>query len=219
MAPPTIDQVLQHFSTAHSLHIRPTFLSGLLASLNTQRQVPAGPALFATLKFRVLASDITESLQPHANLCFPVTATSADVQAATLPGPVAVQVVGLEDMGTSRIQQIERIEMGERGEIVKGREVIRVVPTQDESGEGAGGSGGAGGAGGTEGRRAGQPTGKEGPYKVLVEDAGGRRVYGIELKSVPGIKSDMPMGTKVFPSLSLYRWKRGGLGRTFHTDS
>lgn len=87
----------------------------------------------------------------------------------------------------SRIEQIERIEMVERGEVQRGREVIRVVP----EGDGV------------------QPVtqGKTGPCRVLLEDAGGRRVYGIELKPVEGIKSDMAIGAKVgFSGLMWWVW-------------
>lgn len=184
---PPIDTILRNFSTNYSLHIRPTYLQTLLSSLSSQRQIPTGPALFGWLKFRILSSDITESLQPHANLCFPVNITDGDVQSTVLPGPVAVQVTGIEDMGTSKINQIDRIEMSERGEIMKGKEVIRLVPEEE---------GGDGGEGGFVGRPP-VVAAKTGPHKLLVEDAGGRGVYGIELHDVQGIQVDMPMGTKV----------------------
>jgi RecQ-mediated genome instability protein 1 len=99
-----------------------------------------------------------------------------------------VQVVGIEDIGISKINQIDRIEMGERGEFMKGKEVIRLVPEEegDEGGEG--------------GPVAGRPkvvVAGTGPHKLLMEDAGGRGVYGIELQSVQGIQVDMPMGAKM----------------------
>lgn len=89
-----------------------------------------------------------------------------------------MQVVAVEDVGVSRVEQIDRIEMGERGEVQRGREVVRVVLEEGvEGGEGT--------------QR------KTGPCKVLLEDAGGRRVYGVELKAVEGIKGDMAIGAKV----------------------
>lgn len=182
---PSIDTLLSHFTSSLRLHPRPTWLSHTLSS---QRQLPTGPALFASLKFRILASNITESLQPHANLCFPATTHNADAISVTLPGPIAVQVMAVEDVGVSRVEQIDKIEMAERGEIQRGREVIRVVPEGDGVGTQAGGGGVAGQA---------EQKVKTGPCKVLLEDAGGRRVYGIELKPVEGIKSDMAIGAKV----------------------
>jgi len=96
-------------------------------------------------------------------------------------------------MGTSKINQIDRIEMGERGEFMKGKEVIRLVPEEE---------GGDGGEGGPVGRSM-VVTAKTGPHKLLMEDAGGRGVYGIELHDVQGIQVDMPMGTKVLAIKSL----------------
>ncbi|KAL0631931.1 hypothetical protein Q9L58_009185 [Maublancomyces gigas] len=181
---PSIDTLLSHFTSSLHLHPRPTWLTQTLSS---QRQLPTGPALLASLKFRILASDITESLQPHANLCFPPTTHDGDVISVTLPGPIAVQVVAVEDVGVSRVEQIDKIEMAERGEIQRGREVIRVVPEIDgvETQVEGGGVG------------QGEQKVKTGPCKVLLEDAGGRRVYGIELKPVEGIKSDMAIGAKL----------------------
>lgn len=184
---PSIDTLLSHFTSSLHLHPRPTWLTQTLSS---QRQLPTGPALLASLKFRILASDITESLQPHANLCFPPATHDGDVISVTLPGPIAVQVVAVEDVGVSRVEQIDKIEMAERGEIQRGREVIRVVPELDGVGTQVEGGGGAGVGHGEQ-------KVKTGPCKVLLEDAGGRRVYGIELKPVEGIKSDMAIGAKV----------------------
>lgn len=183
---PSIDTLLSHFTSTLRLHPRPTWLS---QSLSSQRQLPAGPALLASLKFRILASDITESLQPHANLCFPLSAHDSDAKSVTLPGPIAVQVVAVEDVGVSRVEQIDRIEMAERGEIQRGREVIRVVPEGD-------------GVGTQAGAVQGEQKVKTGPCKVLLEDAGGRRVYGIELKAVEGVRSDMAIGAKVCSSFA-----------------
>ncbi|PWW79034.1 hypothetical protein C7212DRAFT_356240 [Tuber magnatum] len=77
--------------------------------------------------------------------------------------------------------------MTERGEFMKGKEVIRLVP-EEEGDEGA--------VGGTIGRPK-VITAKTGPHKLLMEDAGGRGVYGIELRDIQGIQVDMPMGTKM----------------------
>ena len=105
-----------------------------------------------------------------------------------------MQVTGIEDIGTSKINQIDRIEMSERGEIMKGKEVIRLAPEEE---------GGDGGEGGFVGRPP-VVAAKAGPHKLLMEDAGGRGVYGIELHDVQGIQIDMPMGTKVLVIKFLY---------------
>ncbi|KAL7271144.1 hypothetical protein RUND412_006126 [Rhizina undulata] len=181
---PNIDQLLAQFSSTLSLHVRPTWLSANLEALQNQaRQVAAGPALFASLKFRILASDFTKSLQPHANLCFPVDIH--DQHNTTMIGPIAVQVVDIQDMGTSKLDQLDKIEMVERGEMTKGKEVIRIVATEDVEGESE-----------TQRPRQ-QKEAKSGPHKVLVEDASGRSAYGIELKPLEGIKIGMSMGAKL----------------------
>ena len=94
-------------------------------------------------------------------------------------GPVVVQVLDVEDMSKSRWEQIEAIEALERGEGTKGREIIRVVPTED------------GDDPNTRIIKSG------GPHKLLLQDARGVRVYGIELRNVEGIGLGMNIGSKV----------------------
>ena len=90
-----------------------------------------------------------------------------------------MQVLAVEDMSKSRWEQIEAIEALERGEGTKGREIIRVAAAEDEGGaEAAVQTGG-------------------GPHKLLLQDAAGRRVYGIELKGLEGVGLGMSIGCKV----------------------
>ena len=90
-----------------------------------------------------------------------------------------VQVLGIDDMSKSRWEQIEAIEALERGEGTKGREIIRVVPTEDETNVNTGVQRGGG------------------PHKLLLQDAQGLRVYGIEMKGVGGIGIGMNIGCKL----------------------
>ena len=96
-----------------------------------------------------------------------------------LSGPIAVQVLAVEDMSKSRWEQIEAIEALERGEGTKGREIIRVATAEDDDSSGAGVQRGGG------------------PHKLLLQDAAGRRVYGIELKGLDGVGLGMSIGCKV----------------------
>lgn len=100
---------------------------------------------------------------------------------------VVVQILGVEDMGKSRWEQLEAIEAQERGEMTKGREVIRTIAA-DDNGENASGrgtlAGGSGGAG-------------SGPHKLVLQDWKGQRVFGIELRRVAGVRLGMDIGTKV----------------------
>ncbi len=80
-------------------------------------------------------------------------------------------------MGKSRWEQVEAIEAMERGEGTKGREVIRVVPREDGGSQEPAVTGG-------------------GPHKLLMQDAKGTRVYGIELREVQGVGLGMSIGSK-----------------------
>ncbi len=90
-----------------------------------------------------------------------------------------MQVLAVEDMSKSRWEQIEAIEALERGEGTKGREIIRVAAP--EEGDDAGGDVQKGG----------------GPHKLLLQDATGRRAYGIELKALEGVGLGMSIGCKL----------------------
>lgn len=97
-----------------------------------------------------------------------------------------MQVLEIEDVGSSKLSQVEAIEAAERGETMKGREVIRVVPGETD-GVGDAGDVGSAGAGG----------GGNGPYKLLLQDAKGVRVYAFEMESVEGVDASMAIGAKL----------------------
>lgn len=91
-----------------------------------------------------------------------------------------MQVLAVEDMSKSRWEQIEAIEALERGEGTKGREIIRVVATEDGDDDADGNLQKGGG-----------------PHKLLLQDAAGKRVYGIELKGLEGVGLGMSIGCKM----------------------
>ena len=82
-------------------------------------------------------------------------------------------------MSKSRWEQVEAIEALERGEGTKGREIIRVAATEEDDGTGFGVQKGGG------------------PHKLLLQDADGRRLYGIELKGLEGVGLGMSIGCKM----------------------
>lgn len=85
-------------------------------------------------------------------------------------------------MSKSRWEQIEAIEALERGEGTKGREIIRVAPAEEnEENQGNDDSSNRGG----------------GPHKILLQDAKGAKIFGIELKSVEGVGLGMSIGAKL----------------------
>jgi len=171
--------------TAHlvskSLPPTPSWLTTFLSS--TRPNTPL-PALKQTALFRLLASDITTSVQASASSVFPADVHNAQVVERRLPGPIPAQVLDVEDVGSSRWSQVEKMEALERGEMTKGREVVRLVPGETE--DGAAGDAQEVGA-----------SASAGPHKVVLQDARGARVYGIEVIGVEGLGVGMNIGCKV----------------------
>jgi RecQ-mediated genome instability protein 1 len=162
----------------------PHFLTTILSSQRTQ---PPLPALIATAKHRLLSSDISisPSVLASTTASFPANISSPQVREQKLPASIPVQVLGVEDLSKSRWEQLEAIEAQERGEMTKGREIIRVVETED----------------GDEARPARAPptgaSGSGGPHRLVLQDVRGQTVYGLELKAVKGVGMGMSIGTKM----------------------
>ena len=139
-------------------------------------------ALQKTALFRMLASDITQSVNATGPASFfPAGASSPDVREKKLPGPIAVQILDIEDIGRSRWSQVESIEAVERGEKTKGQEVIRVV--DDELN--------------TDPNATAENATSSGPHKLLLQDVKGTKIYGIELEMVNGIRVQVAIGAKL----------------------
>lgn len=169
-------QIANQLRSTKSLSPTATWLT---AFLTTQKSTTPLPALTFTALFRLLASDITQTLERTANTCFPTDISNVNIKERRLYGSIAVQVLGIDDMNKSRWEQIEAIEALARGEGTKGREIIRLPPSQDEDNIDAGVQKGGG------------------PHKLLLQDAQGLRVYGIELKGVEGVGLGMNIGCKL----------------------
>lgn len=100
-------------------------------------------------------------------------------------------MLGVEDLGKSRWEQLEAIEAKERGEMTKGREIIRVADIEDgENGDVAGAVGAARNASGSAGASGGL-------HRLVLQDVKGQSVYGLELRPVNGIGMDMSIGSKL----------------------
>lgn len=167
--------------------------------------MPPFPALLSTLHFRILASDITASLSPTANtsdsaapaaVVLPDGVEDVNVKERRLEGAIVVQVLDVLDVGTSKWSQVEAIERVERGEEVRGREVIRNVAAMnneahdnDEAlGAGVRPTTGSAPPPATSTASA-SASGKlsAGPHKLLLQDARGTKVLAFELVKVPKI--------------------------------
>ncbi|CAL8577861.1 hypothetical protein XPA_003673 [Xanthoria parietina] len=174
-------QLTTHLATTKNLH--PT-QSWLTAFLSTQKPTTPLPALTQTALFRLLSSDITTSLASTLpQYILPLDIHNVIVKESRVQGPVVVQLLGIEDMGKSRWEQVEAIEALERGEGTKGREIIRVAATEGDDDDGS--SGAVVGKGGG------------GPHKLSLQDARGTGVYGIELKGIEGVGLGMSIGCKM----------------------
>lgn len=158
--------------TAKGFDPTPIWLASFLAN---QRPTPL-PALTQTALFRLLASDITTTLTLTLNTLFPADVHNAQLKERRLIGPLIVQVLAVEDISLSRWEQIEAIESLEKGEGAKGREILRAVALEDSAEEVISKGGG--------------------PHKLLLQDAQGERVFGIELKNVDGVGLGMSIGCK-----------------------
>ncbi|KAF2018286.1 RecQ mediated genome instability protein Rmi1 [Aaosphaeria arxii CBS 175.79] len=163
-----------HLSSRH-LHPTDAWLQTFISTVRPNTPIPA---LKQTCLFRLLATDITNSLdQPQSSL-FPSDVLNAKAQSRFLAGPIVCQVLDIEDIGSSRWSQVESLEATERGETTKGREIIRVT---DDEPNGA------------------IPTStiSKGPFKILLQDAKGTKVYALDLSGTNGLHTGISMGTKL----------------------
>lgn len=136
-------------------------------------------ALQRTALFRIACTDLAASVQPTC--VFPANISSPETQELKLPGPIAVQVLDVEDIGHSRWSQVENMEAHERGEMTKGREIIRVVPDENNS----------------DPNRTPKSLASTGPHKLLLQDAKGTNVYAFEMETIQGVGVQMSIGTKL----------------------
>lgn len=136
-------------------------------------------ALQRTALFRILSTDLTSSIQGAP--VFPANATSPETRELKLPGPIAAQVLDVEDIGHSRWSQVENIEAHERGETTKGREIIRVVADETNS----------------DPNRTSEAIASAGPHKLLLQDSKGTNVYAFEMEAINGVGVQMSIGTKL----------------------
>ena len=160
--------------------------------LSTQR-VSTTPlsSLTRTALFRILSSDFTKSLssQNPTNL-LPTDISDPTVKERRLAGPVPLQILDIEDIGTSLWSQVEAQERIERGEQQRGREVIRTVtrdPGGGDLGEGTANPAASGSNATPTARSTASGISSYGPHRLVLEDAKGTKVVGMELKRIEGI--------------------------------
>lgn len=176
MANNAATELMQHLAAKH-LHPKPAWLQSFLS---TTRPNTALAALKQTCLFRLLATDITTSLNQPAASLLPGDVLRGTVQSRPLDGPIICQVLDIEDIGQSRWSQVEAIEARERGEMTKGREIVRVIePENDDSGQNA------------------SSAQSKGPFKLLLQDAKGLQIYALDMRGIDGLNTNMSMGAKL----------------------
>ncbi|GAB7332683.1 hypothetical protein MBLNU13_g04434t1 [Cladosporium sp. NU13] len=180
---PDVAEALTNYLASKDLPPKQEWMRSFIATIRSTTPVLA---LQKTALFRLLAADITIAVQSSPSTTFSPGITDPAIKDQRLPGPIAVQVLDVEDIGRSRWSQVEALEAQERGETTKGREVVRVLPEEGTSGPDA--------------PQAQAPSGQvksAGPHKLLLQDAKGTKVYALELRNVRGIDVGMSIGTKL----------------------
>lgn len=144
------------------------------------RPTPPLPALIATTKHRLLSTSLlTPSLLSHSTHTLPPNFTNPAIKERRLDYDIPVQVVDIRDMSKSLWDEIEGLEAERKGEMVRGREVIRVAPTQENDNVGSQAPNAGPNAVGNGAR-------SSGPFKLLLEDYKGNRIWGFEAKRMEG---------------------------------
>jgi RecQ-mediated genome instability protein 1 len=172
-------QIVAHFASKQ-LFLSQAYISNLLTSL---RPPPTSitPPVLAKFHTYFLESFLQQSAAPESLLPHSVPT----LHNVTVAGPTLVQVIKVYDIGTSRLAQLEALE---KAITEAGPQGLRVVdlPAEEENENNA-----------VQNRvNDGISVGKS-TCKVLLEDGRGERVYGMEVKSIEGIKVGMSLGCKV----------------------
>ncbi|KAN0071069.1 protein of unknown function (DUF1767) domain containing protein [Elaphomyces granulatus] len=218
------EHIKNHLLTAKCLSVSQPWLSSFLASTSQQQQRAPLSALTQTALFRLLASDFTRSLSTSVpSALLPVDISNPAVKERRVPGPVPVQVLDIEDIGVSLWSQVEAIERVERGETLKGKEIVRVVnvggeddgneqqqqqqpapggPSSDDDDPTAAAVPDANGNRDNNNTMANADLGlsgaTHGPHRLVLQDAAGTRVVAFELKPVEGVAiGKLPIGAKL----------------------
>ncbi|KAK5682063.1 hypothetical protein LTS12_029221, partial [Elasticomyces elasticus] len=102
-------QIASQLQSTKSLSISSSWLDSFVASSSAslQRNVPIS-ALTQTALFRVLASDFRDTLTAKdPSSLLPVDIFNVNVKERRLAGPIPLQVLDIEDIGTSLWSQVE----------------------------------------------------------------------------------------------------------------
>lgn len=207
------EQHIKAHLLAKSLPVSQSWLSNFLASTSQQQQRAPISALTQTALFRILASNFTESLSTSTpSALLPGDISDPVIKERRIQGPVPVQVLDIEDIGTSLWSQVEAIERIERGETVRGKAIVRNVNV-DESNDDQGTESSShfdqtaarnnpsrtssnNNTNVESGNNSGNAS--NGPHRLVLQDAAGTKVIALELKPIEGIAiGKLPIGAKL----------------------
>lgn len=211
MVTPNIrEDIISHLLITKSIPINTTWLDQFLESSAISSRSSSAPlaVLSQTVLYNLLLSDIRASIKVPASKetewLLPRDIDNVTVKRKPLKGPIIVQLLDIEDIGRSAWSQIEKIEMVERGEMTRGREVIRTV-NRDESGEvvsdaaaaAANSSSGRGNANNSTRARGNIANSNNhsdavGPHRLVLQDAAGTLLPAMELLPIPDLTIDAP---------------------------
>lgn len=200
MAIPTLNDLLHSLLSQNLPPPHPSFLNSILTPSSASQRLAPLPALTATAKLRLLNADLTAPSIIDQSKAAPLAPGISDLKVVErkLERDIFVQVLDVEDIGRSKWDQVESLESERKGEATKGRLVIRVPPPPAE--------GEAPSTALTQAPGAGVPAAQNmswGPFKLLLQDFKGQKVFGVELRKVekigmPGSGSgSMSIGCKI----------------------
>lgn len=172
-------QVLAHFASKQ-LYVSQTYVSTLINSINPP-PTTINPAILATFHTSFLNCSLHQSASPQSYLPNSVPSQHN----VSIQGPTLVQVIHVQDIGTSRLAQLEALEKAISEAGPQGRRVVG-LPVDEEDDDNRV----------QDGQDQEISVGKT-ICKLLLEDGRGERVYGMEVKPIEGIKVGMPLGCKV----------------------
>ncbi|KAL7790273.1 hypothetical protein V8C37DRAFT_384574 [Trichoderma ceciliae] len=165
-----------------------------LTTLASARSPPPPiPSLLATAKARLLASDLTNTagsaiVDPSMPV-LPADVDAATVKEVRLAQNIHVQVLDIENLSLSRWEQVEELEAIERGERTRGRQIIRLVASEDGDAEADNSS-----TGQTQDSRTGaaaaataSSAGANAMHRLVLQDRLGKRVFAVELRRISGL--------------------------------
>ncbi|KAK1757273.1 putative mediated genome instability protein rmi1 protein [Echria macrotheca] len=159
-------------------------LSYLRTIIPQRTPPPPLASLIATARARLLAADLTTP-----NLLDPSYTSSAtlpthrinnpEIDTSSLENDIILQVLDIENLSRPRWEQAEELEAIERGEMTRGRQVIRIPLPGDQDDDSDSDSPPA-----PQNPNPEQQAGKNTTHRLVLQDCAGAKVFAIELKRI-----------------------------------